>query len=63
MATVKITEAKLRELRMLSDWQLREQGFDPESVTAVCEESDGPSDAEIMSALDFGRTAEQHLRY
>jgi hypothetical protein len=42
MATVKITEDRLRELSMLADWQLREMGFDPDSVTAAVLRLDSP---------------------
>ncbi len=36
MFSVNITAAKLDQLRMLADWQLRELGFDPQSVTVAC---------------------------
>jgi hypothetical protein len=36
MHEVKITSAKLAELRMLADWQLLEMGFDPISITLAC---------------------------
>lgn len=42
MFTVKITSAKLNELRMLADWQLREMGFDPQSITTACETASNP---------------------
>lgn len=37
---VEITSRKLDELRMLADWQIRELGFDPASITAACNERD-----------------------
>jgi hypothetical protein len=42
MYTVKISAKKLNDLRMLADWQLREMGFDPASVTAACETAKNP---------------------
>jgi len=33
MYTIQITKEKLQELRMLADWQLKEMGIDPISVT------------------------------
>lgn len=42
MFSVKITAEKLTELRMLADWQLREMGFDPESVTTACQSAKNP---------------------
>jgi hypothetical protein len=38
--TVKITDEKLSRLRMLMDWQLREEGFDPDSVTQACQQAE-----------------------
>lgn len=39
--SIKITLEKLSELRMLADWQLKEMGFDPQSVTtAVLEQGE-----------------------
>jgi hypothetical protein len=35
MYAIKITAEKLRELRMLADWQLKQMGIDPASVTAA----------------------------
>lgn len=35
MYTVKVTLAKLRELAMLAEWQLRELGFDPQSINVA----------------------------
>jgi hypothetical protein len=42
MVTVKITEDRLRELSMLTDWQLRKMGFDPDSVTTAVLRLDSP---------------------
>ncbi len=32
----RISRRLLEQLRMLADWQLRERGIDPASVTAAC---------------------------
>lgn len=37
----RINRLLLEQLRMLMDWQLRELGYDPASVTAACREADG----------------------
>ncbi len=34
--TIKIAVEKLNELRMLADWQLRQLGYCPESITQAC---------------------------
>lgn len=31
--TIRIKRSKLEELRMLADWQLKESGYDPDSIT------------------------------
>jgi hypothetical protein len=31
----------LEELRMLMDWQLRELGYDPQSINEACRKADG----------------------
>lgn len=36
MVTIQITKEKLFELSKLADWQLRQMGFDPASITAAC---------------------------
>jgi hypothetical protein len=35
MYEIRVTAEHLAELRMLADWQLRERGIDPVSVTAA----------------------------
>ena len=40
MNTVKITDEFLNRLRMLADWQIKEMGFDPDSITEACSKYD-----------------------
>lgn len=35
MVTVEITQERLLELIKLADWQIRELGFNPDSITAA----------------------------
>jgi len=42
--SVKVSDWHLKRLRMLADWQLRELGFDPASVTKACQEEDEERD-------------------
>jgi len=37
----RITRLTLEQLRMLMDWQLRQLGYDPQSVNAACRKADG----------------------
>lgn len=39
--TKMINRLQLEELRMIMDWQLREAGYDPDSVTEACRKADG----------------------
>ena len=59
MFEVRITGKKLNELRMLADWQLREMGFDPDSITAAC---DYECDREAIDPGDSTGTRTQHGR-
>ena len=43
MNTVKITDEFLNRLRMLADWQIKEMGFDPDSITEACSKYDEQS--------------------
>lgn len=36
----RVTRLVLEQLRMLMDWQLRELGYDPQSVTEACRRAD-----------------------
>lgn len=40
MNEIKVSDEILKRLRMLADWQLREMGIDPASVTAACMKKD-----------------------
>lgn len=40
MYKIKISEEQLNRLRMKADWQLRELGIDPVSVTIACQQLD-----------------------
>lgn len=37
----RINRLLLEQLRMLMDWQLRQLGYDPDSVTEACRKADG----------------------
>lgn len=37
----RINRLLLEQLRMLMDWQLRELGYDPQSVNEACRKADG----------------------
>lgn len=35
-----LTPAELNRLRMLADWQVRQEGYDPAEITRLCQEQD-----------------------
>ena len=39
-----VNRRRLESLRMLMDWQVRERGIDPDSVTAACRAADARDD-------------------
>lgn len=38
--TIQMNERELNRLRMLADWQVREEGFNPDEITRLCQEQD-----------------------
>jgi hypothetical protein len=55
MPQITVTAAKLAELRRLPDWQLRNFGFDPESVRDAARPEDAAADTgpTFLNADDF----------
>ena len=48
---VKITDKKLKELRKMMDWQLKEMGFDPMSINSACAKMDTEFDIKKLSQV------------
>lgn len=50
--TVTIDARELNRLRMLADWQVRQEGYDPDEVTRLCMEQDSSSGRPLIEVLD-----------
>lgn len=57
MNEIKISDAKLDELKMLADWQLRELGIEPASVNAAVAARDERKRAASVAAYRRGFAA------
>lgn len=56
---VRVTNRRtLEHLRMLADWQLRDRGFDPTSVTIACMRADAADARAVVDDLEMSRLAD-----
>lgn len=45
------TPRTLERLRMLADWQIRQEGYDPDEITALCRQADERREEEKLARL------------